>query len=123
MMIDNGQIDEDHKQLLAIANRVLAMDHPNREAEELRQAIRELYEYVKYHFKNEEAFMRELNYPDLDSHHEKHRQIIKEMNYTLSHAHHMRDILNNFRELVNVWVIDHIRKEDRKIRKFIQKQN
>ena len=80
MMIDNGQIDEDHKQLLAIANRVLAMDHPNREAEELRQAIRELYEYVKYHFKNEEAFMRDVNEPDLDSHHEKHRQIIKEMN-------------------------------------------
>ncbi len=50
MQIDNGLIDEDHKQLFIIANRVFEIDHPNKDVEDLKLAIRELYDYVQYHF-------------------------------------------------------------------------
>ncbi len=122
MVIDDGQIDKDHQELISIANRVLALNKPDEQIEDLKQSIRELYDYVKYHFKQEEIFMQQVNYPDFADHHEKHREIIKKMNHILSHSKHMNDILNNFRNLVNDWVIRHIRKEDMKIRNFLAEQ-
>ena len=75
MQIDNGLIDEDHKQLISIANRVLKLDRPNRDAEELKRLIRELYDYVRYHFAREEGFMYKMGYPELEAHRKKHKAI------------------------------------------------
>ena len=119
MRIDNGQIDEDHQKLILIANRILALKRPSQDVEELKQLIRELYDYVKYHFSREEALMHELEYPRVDEHIEKHAIIIRDMNGYLTHSHHLVDILNNFHELVDRWVISHIMEEDRKIRQFM----
>jgi len=120
MSIDDGQIDEDHKQLISIANRVLELNHPNRELEDIKQVIRELYEYVKYHFEREERFMSEQGFPGVDEHKEKHEIIIAEMNQYLTKAHHMGEILSNFRQLVNKWVINHIMEEDKNIKIFLK---
>ena len=118
MQIDKGQIDTDHKELLSIANRVLKLNRPKRDAEELKQAIRELYDYVQDHFSREEALMQQWEYPEFDAHHQKHDLIIREMNHCLTSSHHMGELLNNFRTLVNDWVIIHILEEDNKIRVF-----
>jgi len=122
MQIDNGLIDEDHKQLFIIANRVFEIDHPNKDVEDLKLAIRELYDYVQYHFEREENFMRESGYPNLEEHHKKHKVIIHDMNITLTQANHVRDLLDKFQKLVYLWVVGHIMKEDKKIRDFIQSQ-
>lgn len=120
LMIDNGQIDSDHKTLLTIANRVLELDNPNQQAEELKQIIRELYDYAKYHFKREEEFMQSLGCPGFNAHHEKHDQIIQDMNKYLTSAHHLGEILGNYRQLIDSWVISHIMEEDKKIRVFME---
>jgi len=123
MQVDEGLIDEDHKELLSIANRVLGLERPNQDAEDLKLSIRELYDYVRYHFQREENFMRESGYPDMDEHYKKHQVIIKDMNNALSQSHHMGDLLENFRQIVYRWVVSHIMKEDKKIQAFIQSQN
>jgi len=120
MQIDGGQIDADHQTLITIANRVLVLDHPNQQTEALKLLIQELYDYAKYHFNREETFMRRLGYPDWEAHHAKHGAIIKEMNHYLTSAHHLSDLLNNFQELVEKWVIQHIMAEDRKIHAFME---
>ena len=120
MSIDHGFIDEDHKKLFDIANRVDQLNHPNRRAEELKQTIRELYVYVKYHFEREELFMQEIQYPNADVHHEKHEAIVKEMNHYLTTSHHMGEMLENFRLLMNKWVLHHIMDEDIQLREFMK---
>ncbi|MBT3254746.1 MAG: bacteriohemerythrin [Candidatus Marinimicrobia bacterium] len=120
MSIDHGFIDEDHKKLFDIANRVDQLNHPNRRAEELKQTIRELYDYVKYHFEREELFMQEIQYPNADVHHEKHEAIVKEMNHYLTTSHHMGEMLENFRLLMNKWVLHHIMDEDIQLREFMK---
>ncbi len=119
MRIDGGPIDEDHKQLLAIANHVLDLNHPSQDVEELKVAIRDLYEYVKDHFKREENLMQELEYPDREVHEEKHQEIIKVMNGALTQSLHMTALLGNFKDIMNAWVVDHIMTEDKKIQAFI----
>lgn len=120
MQIDNGLIDEDHKQLISIANRLLELDHPNRDAEELKQIIRELYNYVTFHFAREEGLMYKFKYPEIEAHREKHKAIINDMNFHLTSSHHMADVLIHFKDLVNKWVINHIMEEDKKIHKYLQ---
>ncbi|MBT3228593.1 MAG: hemerythrin family protein [Candidatus Marinimicrobia bacterium] len=120
MSIDNGFIDEDHKKLIDIANRVLLLNRPNRDAEELKRAVRELYDYVKYHFDREEALMREIQYTDTESHHQKHQSFVKEMNHYLTSSHHMHEMLDNFQKLMHEWVIHHIMEEDRKLNNFMK---
>lgn len=119
MRIDDGQIDDDHKELIAIANRVLWLERPNRDADELKMVIRELYDYVKYHFGREEVLMKNLDYPDFEAHHEKHEIIIRSMNYYLTESHHMGEILSNFRQLVSKWVTGHIMEDDKKLQRFM----
>ncbi|MCF7827103.1 MAG: hemerythrin family protein, partial [Candidatus Marinimicrobia bacterium] len=114
-----GFIDEDHKKLIDIANRVAELNHPDQDAEALKLAIRQLYDYVQYHFKREEAQMREIQYPAADSHHAIHEQIIKDMNHTLTSSQHMADMLNRFKSLMHEWVIQHIMSEDKKLREFM----
>lgn len=122
MAVDHGMVDEDHKQLIAIANRVFEFTRPNREAEEIKQVIRELYDYAKYHFAREEGLMSRLNYPARKEHARKHEVIIQDMNHHLTSAHHMGEILGNFKELVNTWVIRHIMEEDLKLAAYISSQ-
>ena len=62
MRIDDGQIDADHKKLISIANRILTLEQPGKNAEVLKQLIRELYDYVVYHFAREEDLMKKLEY-------------------------------------------------------------
>ena len=120
MQIDHGQIDDDHQKLLAIANRVLDVEHPKWDAEDLRLAIQELYDYANHHFNREEDLMRKIGYPEVETHQEKHKSIISEMSHYLTISHHMNEILNNFRKLMNDWVITHIMEEDKKIRQFME---
>lgn len=119
MSIDNSFIDEDHQKLIDIANHVIGLNHPGYDPEELKLAIRELYDYVKYHFKREESFMAEIGYPALAEHHEKHATIIKDMNHYLTTSHHMGEMLENFQQLMNTWVINHIMEEDCQLHKFL----
>ncbi len=119
MSIDNGFIDEDHKKLIDIANHVEQLNHPNRDAEELKLVIRELYDYVKYHFHREEVFMEEVQYPGAEAHHEKHEAIVRDMNHYLTASHHMNEMLENFRNLLNKWVLHHIMSEDIQLHDFM----
>ena len=119
MRIDDGQIDADHKKLISIANKVLTLEQSSKRADELKQLIQDLYEYVKYHFAREEDLMQKLEYPDMKSHQTKHENIILAMNLFLANAQNMDEILVNFRKLVSKWVIDHIMNEDKKLQRFM----
>jgi len=120
MSIDHGFIDEDHQKLIDIANQVLKLQHPNRDAEELKQVIRELYDYVKYHFKREEEFMQEIQYTGTADHHQKHEVIVRDMNHYLTSSHHLGEMLDNFKTLMNKWVMHHIMDEDKKLHDFME---
>jgi len=91
------------------------VDHPNQESEELKQIIRELYDYVKDHVKREAQLMQALGYPELKGHREKYENIVRDMNHHPTASHHMAVILDNFRQLVDNWVISHIMEKDKKL--------
>jgi len=120
MSIDDGFIDADHQKLIEIANRIAALDPLDYDQEELKQAVRELYDYIRYHFTREVNFMQDIGFDGMQSHQKAHRRIVKEMNHHLTHAHHMGEMLENFQTLMETWIMEHIMVEDIKLRDFLR---
>jgi hemerythrin len=121
MAVDNGLIDGDHQALIAIANRLSELSHPNQEADEIQSVIRELYDYVSFHFTREEAFMRRILYPHKNEHIEKHRLILSEMNRQLTSSHHLGEVLISFQNLMQKWIMEHIMEEDMQIKAYLSR--
>lgn len=122
MRVDGGQIDEQHKHLLDIANKILSMNSQNLDIEKLKTAISELFKYVQEHFNDEEALMLKIGYPEYEEHQRLHAEIIDDMYHHLTTPERIESILANFRRLVTRWIIDHILNEDRKIHTFMVQQ-
>ena len=77
-------IDEQHKKLLEIGNRIndLILDHRegNDNYDEITDVIRELKDYTVYHFQNEQVLLEKYHYPDYDGHKKEHDDFIAYLN-------------------------------------------
>lgn len=119
--IGHPSIDKEHQNLFILAQKV---EHCNTPLE-IRQAVKELVEYTKYHFRNEEKYMRTLKYPELETHTQIHKKITKTLDNfitkmdTLS-QNEMFTVLNSF---VDEYLIKHILIEDKKVHHFRRDEN
>ena len=120
--IDNGLIDQQHKQLLELANHVLAINDPVAEVAELRDNVKELFHYMEYHFDAEEQFMKEMDYPDLEQHQAIHAQLVHDMNQLLKSARDYAELLQSLKPVMKSWVLKHIQEEDSKIGIFLKEK-
>ena len=76
------------------------------------------------HFKHEEDWMKELNYPDFDAHQREHKDFIYRiamfnLSFTSLDAKMVQEIIEFLRE----WIIQHLSVTDQKITTFIISQH
>ena len=114
-------IDEQHKHLFEIGNRIYDLLENYLLADKYDKivaVIQELSDYTKYHFKTEEDYMMEIKYPKYFSQkveHDDFIQKIEEIDLTdidKDQDKHIRDILT----FVFHWVLEHILKKDKLIK-------
>lgn len=74
-------IDEQHKSLLEIGNRIndllMAHEDGDDDYEDIFNVIEELKTYTIYHFNTEEDLFVKYDYPDYDSHKKEHDDFIE----------------------------------------------
>ncbi|MCV3440284.1 hemerythrin domain-containing protein [Campylobacter lari] len=75
--VHNKTIDEQHKALFDIAKKAYLIAENHASISEIKSVLSELFEYVKTHFKDEEAYMESIAYPDL----EHHKKFIKKLHH------------------------------------------
>lgn len=76
-------IDEQHRQLFAIAGRaydLLKDDFRTDKYDQILSILEELKQYTKYHFESEEGYMMNINYRKLLSHKVVHDDFIEKIN-------------------------------------------
>ncbi len=61
-------IDDQHKKLFDIVDKIFSLQESKDVKGNIRTILHELFEYIKVHFKDEEEFMKSINYPDLAYH-------------------------------------------------------
>jgi hemerythrin len=102
--LGDAEIDAQHQTLFALVNTLLAAT----EKAHLTEAVANLYKHTRDHFLHEEAIMRRMDYPGLQTHVEQHNTLLSKLgqaselitNYSLNMAH-----LESF---LAAWLIKHM---------------
>ncbi|PWC33737.1 bacteriohemerythrin [Azospirillum sp. TSO35-2] len=113
MSVGNDALDEDHRVLIAIVNKLY--DPANRENPGVIEAIlAELIAYTRHHFAEEEAQMQRLNYPTFVAHKALHDKLTQQVEayrdeFRVSHSSITGEEVFLF---CSEWLGKHILKED-----------
>ncbi len=119
LSLDIPEMDDQHKQLIALLNEFYnAVERGERE-----EGIRHLFDgvdrYAVFHFSAEEAFMEQIGYPELASHRETHAMVRRE--YMAAMERHEAGDRKAVRDLVAFlfsWLYTHIQKTDKRYAAF-----
>lgn len=109
-----NSIDEQHKKLLDIGNRIndLLIHHEEGDDNfsEIYTVIEELKEYTVYHFDTEEELFVKYKYPDYDKHKKEHDAFIEYIeSVDLNHVDgNQKEFLKQLLEKIVQWVFKHI---------------
>ena len=108
-------IDKQHKELLNRFDRLLTACQAGSGLEELTKLLAFLDEYVRTHFKDEEAIQVQHRFPGLDAHRKEHLYFIDQLNKLKadvqkygSGTHHVVETNN----MLLQWLMNHIAKSD-----------
>lgn len=113
--IGHFQTDHEHKELVSLANKVIAFSNNGEHIDKIRGALKALNDYSKIHFRNEEAYMERIGYPEIEGHKKSHKELIERMHDVITQNHSLDELVHNLKRLMVVWVIEHIINEDKKI--------
>lgn len=120
------KIDNEHKKLFEIGNRVNELTKSFYEGDDnfdqIVVVINELSDYAVYHFKNEEVLMEKHNYPNLEEHREEHEKFVFELNEIDFEKidDNQEEFLKKLLEKIVGWIFNHILKEDHKYKNHIK---
>jgi hemerythrin len=115
--VGNVEIDKEHKKLFDIAQDAFTQVEETQRNAKIKEVLTELYTYMKTHFKHEEKFMKEINYPLLEEHKILHHNIIEKINTFIKQLPNMEESIfeKELAQIIDIALVHHIIQEDRKI--------
>lgn len=115
------KIDEQHKKLVNIINKVHSMEQSNKNKEELVVVLNELVEFSRVHFETEEKYFRKFKYEGATEHIREHEDLIrKALEFYKRFSKQGVKILPQFLVFLKAWLEDHLIKMDQKYVKCFQ---
>lgn len=126
-----AEIDQQHKKLIALINRLHESMQQAGDRDTLETAIQELsaqatvinemLEYSSYHFSTEEKYMRQYVYPDYEKHKKEHEYFVDKVRALKKDFDGGRAILSSqIMEFLKEWLSGHILGVDKKYEPFFQ---
>lgn len=116
--VHNAKVDAQHKELFRLAAEMEAIfDRPTSRAK-VKELLTGFFNYMKIHFDDEERYMEEIGYPDLDHHKRAHGEIIASMIRLIKSIKTTNDLKERLYIVAKSWLLEHILYEDMKVAKF-----
>ncbi len=116
-------IDEQHKIWFEKANELFEAGKQQRAKEYINTMIDFLDEYTKKHFSDEESYMEEIGYPELDAQKKAHASFINDLAKLKKDYNdgggNLLVILTANKMVIN-WLTNHIRHMDKKIGDYVK---
>lgn len=114
-----GEIDGQHKKLVALINRLHAAMRERKGHDELRQIIDGLIDYSINHFAFEEKYFEEFNYPETEEHKAEHTRFVKQISDFKKGFDQDRMMLSmDIMIFLKHWLLKHIQGTDKKYSEF-----
>ncbi len=123
MSVGNDALDEDHRVLIAIVNKLY--DEAGRRDPALIEAILdELLAYTRHHFAEEEAEMQRLNYPTFAAHKALHDKLAGQVESYLREFRTNRGGISGEEVFLfcSDWLGKHILREDTRFGEYADKE-
>jgi len=117
----HGLIDDQHRQLFALANALQdAVESDATDGEAVADCVWALTDYVVEHFADEEELMRDAGYPSLTSHHGMHDYLTGEVLRLAARFMSGEDIApSTLAPFLAEWLSSHIATSDREFVGFL----
>ena len=107
-------IDEQHKKLFGLINKTFYVEGHGGSKIALMQIIEQMTDYAIKHFKAEESYMREFNYPEYHDHKKEHDGFFdKTLVFFDKVIKDDRHVSNELHEYLTQWLVNHIQGTDR----------
>lgn len=114
-------IDSQHMDHLALVNEFLEAVAQRRGGDVVEKILTRLREYTVRHFHDEEVYMSEVRYPRRGEHQARHQELVHAVKLFQRDLYKHRDVpVEQLRELLKSWLIDHILEQDMKIGKWVR---
>jgi hemerythrin-like metal-binding protein len=108
-------IDKDHKKFIGIISKVVIVKKNNDDPEGVKEILREMTNYALTHFKTEETYMIEHNYPEYQDHKGEHHVFaMKTIAYLDKVIKGDYQVASDILEDLKSWLVNHIQVTDRK---------
>lgn len=106
--------DSQHKKLFAIINQLAEAMRVGQAQDVMSRTVKELLDYTRTHFGQEEELLRKTNFPHLAAHQELHKKFVADVEALEKQTREGRSansvqVLNLLRD----WLVNHIQKTDR----------
>lgn len=113
MSVGFDDLDEDHRALVAIVNK-LAVEETRHDCAMIEAILDELIAYTRDHFAREEAHMQRSNYPTYAAHKARHDELTRQVEAFRAQVAARRDAISGDEvfDFCADWLGQHILKED-----------
>ncbi len=114
LSVGNKTIDGQHQYLINLMSQIIFSRKNKRDLVYINGVIHKLYEYAVLHFFTEEDLMKQLDYPNYESHKKEHEFFIKELEKFEKEALE-GNVYVNFEIMIFLkkWLINHIQVTDK----------
>lgn len=118
-------IDEQHKIWFEKANGLFEAGKERRAQDYINTMIDFLDEYTKKHFKDEEIYMEEIGYPELEAQKRAHASFIQDLaklKKDFNESGGNITVIINANKMVLNWLTNHIKSMDKKIGEYVKSE-
>lgn len=123
MVIDQGPIDEDHRHLVGLVNKLHTATSEGRGSEVVGGILDELIKYTQDHLTREERQMEAVKFPGLQGHKIGHQRFVAHLHQLQSkyRAGHI-SVAAQLSTILRDWLSLHIRRSDKELRDFLRRK-
>jgi len=118
-----ARIDEQHKRLIAMINRLIAEPQTTTRSETVSDLLTDMTKYAQEHFATEEELMRRHNYPHLGEHIAQHRAFRKKtVDFCTATTLDAEAVPATLLHYLREWLVGHILDTDMAYKPFFRER-
>ncbi len=119
MAVGVREIDTQHKNLVAMLNKLNAKMKDGKGGEAAREVLKELVSYTQKHFTTEETLMNKHSYPESPAHTSEHSKLLLQAADLETRLFAAKTNAIEIMMFLKNWLTDHIMKTDKKFGAFL----
>lgn len=114
-LVGVSKIDKQHQGFVTMFNTFIVAYDEGEEHEILYSTLKEMLDYLKNHFAEEETWMEKVDYADFGPHLKEHRSFVEKTNEFVTRYFEGDDeIADEMCEFLSAWFVNHVTGTDMK---------